>query len=173
MKNIVFTILFSIISFEAFTQNIGTINFIKIFNQSSSYKLFIDQIEDFKKKNIETFTKEEKILISKKNEIEESKILLSEQEYINKVNEFNDLKIIFDNKIQTYNNIIDNNINNNEKIIIDKVTEIIAKLANEKQIDLVLSEKNYYLSSDKIDLTNEVIEILNKTEIKLNFTINE
>tara|TARA_Y100001970_G_scaffold283679_1_gene399488 strand:- start:15736 stop:16257 length:522 start_codon:yes stop_codon:yes gene_type:complete len=173
LKNIVFTILFSIISFEAFTQNIGTINFIKIFNQSSSYKLFIDQIEDFKKKNIETFTKEEKILISKKNEIEESKILLSEQEYINKVNEFNDLKIIFDNKIQTYNNIIDNNINNNEKIIIDKVTEIIAKLANEKQIDLVLSEKNYYLSSDKIDLTNEVIEILNKTEIKLNFTINE
>ena len=91
---IIFFSLFFIFTFNLKAENIATFSYINIFDNLNSYKDFINNIESFKKKNFDSLRIEEENLIQKKNEIEEYKFLLSEEEYKRRVLEFNELKLL-------------------------------------------------------------------------------
>ena len=41
-----------------------------------------------------------------------------------------------------------------------------------RKLDLILTEKSYFMVSDKIDLTNEIIEKLNQKNLTFKYNIN-
>ena len=47
--------------------------------------------------------------------------------------------------------------------------EILKKYSEDNQIDLVLDSKNYVLSSNSINITDLILEQVNKKNIEINF----
>ena len=52
-------------------------------------------------------------------------------------------------------------IKENENILINALISIVEEIADLKKLDLVLTEKNYFMVSDNIDLTTDIIKKLN------------
>ena len=73
----------------------------------------------------------------------------------------------FESKVDKYNNYIQSNLEFNENIILNEILQIVENIAIEKKIDLVLNENQYYLSSDEINISNIIIQKLNKINLKL------
>ena len=125
------------------------------------------EIDTFKKKKFPNLEKEEKDLINSLKEIEDSKVLLSEIEYLSRISEFNERKDTFENKVNKLNKYLEEYIINNEKIILNEIIKIVRQIATEKNIDIVFSDEQYFLSSENIDLSGQIYNRLNKLQILL------
>jgi len=121
------------------------------------------------KKNYENKLKnEEKELLAKQKEIENSKLLLSEEEISKIVNKYNIEVDIFQKKINNINKNINNNIELNRNLILKEIISIVKIISQEKKYDLILDQNNYFISADNIDISHLIINNLNKQIINLN-----
>ena len=121
------------------------------------------------KKNYENKLKnEEKELLAKQKEIENSKLLLSEEEISKIVNKYNIEVDIFQKKINNINKNINNNIELNRNLILKEIVSIVKIISQEKKYDLILDQNNYFISADNIDISHLIINNLNKQIINLN-----
>ena len=112
---------------------------------------------------------DENELIEKKNKIEESKIIFSESEYNQQIEDYNILANSFKEKFGEFNNHINMNIEKNKEIVMNEIIEITKILSHNKNFDIILNEDQYFLSSDNIDISKQIIEILNKKKLNLEF----
>ena len=55
--------------------------------------------------------------------------------------------------------------NKKEKLdeFLKKITPLIRAFVKENSINIVLNEKNLFIASKKFDITNQIVEIINKT----------
>ena len=86
---------------------------------------------------------------------------------INKLRNYNNLAISFKEKFDEFNNHINMNMEHNKKILINEIVEITKKLSLNQNFDIILNEDQYFLASDNIDISNQIIEILNKKKLDL------
>jgi len=110
---------------------------------------------------------DENELIEKKNKIEESKIIFSESEYNQQIEDYNILANLFKEKFGEFNNHINMNIEKNKEIVINEIIEITKILSRNKNFDIILNEDQYFLASDDVDISKQIIEILNKKKLEL------
>ena len=122
---------------------------------------------NLKKKRFDQLKKEEELLIIKQKEIEESKLILNEMEYLNKISNLTDEKKSFEKKVIKLNNYIKKNIEMNEEIVLNEIISIVKKIAEEDNIDIVFSENQYFLASDNVDISSKIFNILNDLNIRL------
>lgn len=167
MRYLSIIIIFCLVSFNVFPQKIATFKFSLILENLIAYNNFIEQINEFKKKKFEELKNEEEVLITRQKEITDLKIILSEDEYINIVSEFNEHKDDFEKKVNHLNNYLNNNIELNEKIILKEIANIVENIAIENGIDLVLFDEQYFIASDTIDISNNIYKELNNLNIAL------
>ena len=59
------------------------------------------------------------------------------------------------------------NIEKNKEIVINEIIEITKMLSRDKNFDIILNEDQYFLASDGVDISNQIIEILNKKKLNL------
>ena len=59
------------------------------------------------------------------------------------------------------------NIEKNKGIIINEIIEITKILSRNKKIDIILNEDQYFLASDVVDISKQIIEILNIKKLNL------
>ena len=59
------------------------------------------------------------------------------------------------------------NIEKNKEIVINEVIEIAKILSRNKNFDIILNEDQYFLASDDVDISKQIIEILNKKKLEL------
>ena len=76
-------------------------------------------------------------------------------------------KFIFKEKFGKFNNHINMNIDKNKEIVINEIIEITKTLSHNKNFDIILNENQYFLASDDIDISKQIIEILNKKKLDL------
>ena len=100
-------------------------------------------------------------------EIEDSRILLSESEYLRIISEFNDDKKLFENKVNKLNNYLQENIELNENKILKEIVDIVRSIAIENNIDIILFEEQYFLASDSVDISDQIYNKLNSINITL------
>ena len=167
MKIFLFFIFFCLFSYNLQAINIAIFEYSQILNNSNHYKEFQKELNNFKEKKVVDLKKVEEKLLKKKNEIESSKAILTKSEYEKTILEYNIEKNHFESKIDKYNQYIQSNIEFNENIILNEILQIVENIAIEKKIDLVLNENQYYLSSDGINISNIIIQKLNKTKLEL------
>ena len=155
-----YIILFANISYA--NNQISYIDISYLLNNSSAGKSISSQIKKINDSNVkklkieeDKIKKEESDLISKKN-------VLSENEYEKKL-------INFREKVKKYkitrNNLI-NNVNkkriNAEAGLIKELSPILAEYLEKNNISLVIQKKNIIIGKSELDITKDIITILDK-----------
>ena len=167
MRYIIIVFILCLLAFNVNSQKIATFQFALIIENLETYKDFKNQLNKFKEIKFSELNKEEELLVSKKKELEESKIILSEIKYLSKISEFNEQKKNFEQKVINLNNYLKENIEINENKILKEIVNIIRKISLENGIDIVFSDEQYFLTSDTMDISGKIYNDLNKLNIIL------
>ena len=167
MKIFAFLIILCLQGFDILAEEIATIKISYLVKNSTEYNTFINKLESEKILFNDTIKNKEQILKDRELEINESKFLLSEEEYNNQINIFNEKVKIYQEKIEKYNYFLDKNIDINQKTIIDEIFLIVKDISIKNNIKLVLNEDQYFISSEKNDISQLVLSQLNSKKLNL------
>ena len=140
-----------------------------ILNTSEVGKNLNSHIEKIKNQYTEKYKKIEKELIEKE------KTLLSQQNILNK-DEFENKVKILTKEVQQYRKDKQSNIDNLKKLKIDYTKEIlkvlnpiITNFVDLNSISIVIPKKNIIVGKKNLDITGQILNLLNEKIIKLNF----
>ena len=167
MKLFPFFLLIILFSSSVDSTEIATFKISYVIDNSLEFDKLLDKLDVLKNKMQNELLEDEKELIEKKNKIEESKIIFSESEYNKQIEDYNILANSFKEKFDEFNNHINMNIEKNKEIVINEIIEITKILSHNKNLDIILNEDQYFLASDDVDISKEIIEILNKKKLNL------
>ena len=167
----IFIIFLTIFKFEiaAANVNIAFIDLNFIMNNSlagTSIKTYLNDLSKEKNKDFEVIESEikedENELISKKNIIEENI-------YNQKVNEIririNDYKL----ERQNFNKNLNEKKIKYNNLLLEKLNPIISNYVEQNSINVVLPKKMIIIGKRDLDITRQILEMLDKSIKKINF----
>ena len=161
-------ILLSIILLICFTSSsysenkVGYIDVDKILSNTISGKSLFEQFNVLKKTQLDQIENEGKKLKEEENKILSTKKIISQEEYMKKVNIFKEKILSFQKE---KNNTIDNlNKKRNNEIIrfLKMVDPLIRLVMEENSIDILIEKKNIFIAKSNTDITDIVIEKTNQ-----------
>ena len=140
-------------------QKIAFINMDKVMSTSKSGISILKQLDDLKKKNSKFLKNEEKKFKEKE------KKLISQKKIVELKAEIKNYNQNRNKMIEDFNKLKVNNTNNLLKLI----NPILIKFSNDKEISIILQKKDLVVAKTELDITEEIIEIVNKEvkEIKI------
>ena len=150
---------------------VAYIDLDKILINTESGKSLFKQLNNLEKLKLEDLENEEKKFKEEENKILSTKNILTQDEYIKKVNAFKKKITVYQKKKK---NIIDSlkKKRNTEVLRFLKMTNpLIESIMEKNSIDILIEKKNIFIAKSNVDITNIVIENINK-DIK-NFNIEE
>ena len=175
MNNIFFSLLliliFSIKSLNANENKVVFIDMDLLFKDSIVGLSINKQINDFNKKK----QKQINILeneIKKENElINSQKNILSDEEVKKKIEVFNEKLKKYNSQIQNNQKILNEARMSASNKVLDELKPILSEYSNKNSISLILQKKNLIIGKNDLDITKDIIEILNKKikSIKIDF----
>ena len=155
-------LIFSLLSSTCNGQNIAYANLDIIVNTSEAGKKIIS---NFTKKNqdlLEGFKIEEKKIKEKEKKIISQKNILQENEYLNKVN-------LLRNEVKVFNESNNKKLNdlrfNRDKVLdsfLKEINKILSEFSEKNKIDLILSSNQIIIGKSNLDVTKDVLIIVNK-----------
>ena len=158
-------ILFFLIIITTFANSNDKVSFIDIdfiLKNSNLGKSILNEIENLNKKNIDQLRNKEKELKKIEEEIKSKKKILSEEEFNKEVN-------LLKERIKKYRIYKDELVkdfkqNENKKInlFFKEVNPIIQEFMDKNSIDILLDRKNVFIGKKNSDITNQIIQELNK-----------
>ena len=165
-------VIFLFFTDQAFSeQKIAFIDMDKIVSTSKSGSSILKQLTDLNNKNSKFLKNEEKKFKEKETKLISQKNILSEIDFKNKVDELkSEIKNYNQNRnkmIKDFNKLKIDSTNNLLKLI----NPILVKFSNDKEIAIILQKKDLVVAKTQLDITDEVIKIVN-SEVK-EFKINE
>ena len=155
-----YTLFFVLIGTPLYSNNIATINISYIIDKNIEFQNFLNTLDSEQKLMNDAFKKKNLQLENEKKEIEDLQLILNTQEISAKNNLFVKKVELFNQEIQQFDYYINKNIEINQSIIINKIIKISSDISNSQNIDIIFDETNFFISSDKIDISNFVIEQL-------------
>ena len=166
---LLFFFFFISISQIVLSNNIAVIDIEDIINNNKLYIEILEKIENSQKVE-STFIKDEELKLEKiLKEIEESKLLLTENEINKLVYEYNIKYNEFSIKIKEFNNHFQNQIIEIRKVILQEIIVLSEKYAKKNNVDIVIDSTSYLIASNEINMTNIIKEELSKIALKLEF----
>ena len=143
-------------------QNIAFIDMNRIINETKAGSSILKQLNDVNNKILKKLSVEEENLKKKEIKLISQKNILSPSDF--EVN-FNKLKTEINEYNQNKNTIINNfnkkkNINTNEFLLV--INKIIAEYSDTKNISIILQKKYLVLGKSELDLSDEIIVIIDK-----------
>ena len=159
-------VIFLMLINQAFSEpKIAFIDMDRVISSSKSGSSILKQLTDLNNKNLRFLKNEEKKFQEKETKLISQKNIISETDFENKVNE---LKSEIKNYNQTrtqmltdFNKLKIDNTNNFLKLI----NPILVKFSDDKEIAIILQKKNLVVAKTQLDITDEVIKIIN-AEVK-------
>lgn len=147
--------------------NIAVVDIEKVLSDTKAAKSIQKQIEDKRNDFLGKVKKEEDKLRDEQKAIESKKSELSKEEFIKKAQEFDKQRAEARNKIQKNKAKLDKDYTE----AMNKLTKVIyvasQEIANEDKIDLVITRQNIIVGDMSLDITQKVIERINKKLPKL------
>ena len=157
-----YIILFFLFNFNlCYANDIATINYEKVFQKSIAFQDILKKVDIYKKENLKKVQNIEKELLKQKTDLDESQLILSNEEFNKKIIEYEKNVTSYQIEIDKINNNIYSGIENSKKIIVDEVNLILKDIANEDNILIIFKEDDYAIADKDIDLSNKVLKILN------------
>ena len=168
----IYIISFFFISFYSrflFADNIAVINIQYLIENNDQYKALFEEFQRSQEKYFKNFEIEEIDLKLIFDEIEESKLILSENEINIKIDNYNKQLNNFTIKVENFNLHFENQIENNREIVLKEIIELLEKYAIENNIDLIIDANSYLIASNKIDITENIYNVLKEINLQLEF----
>jgi len=155
-------VIFLFFTNQAFSeQKIAFIDLDKVISTSKSGSSILKQLTDLNNKNLKFLNNEEKKFKEKEVKLISQKNIISETDFKNKVNELkSELKSYNQNRnkmLDDFNKLKIDNTNNLLKLI----NPILIKFSNDKEIAIILQKKDLVVAKTQLDITDEVIKIVN------------
>ena len=139
----------------------------KIMQISKAGKDAISKINDQKKKDVSKFQKIEKELKSREDDLITKKNVISAEEFNKKLENLS-------KEINNYRNLRQEAIDLSTKSRLnasadfaEKIKPILADYASENNIDMIIQKKNIIMGKTNLDITNEILKIVDKKINKL------
>ena len=158
-------ILFFLIISTTFANSNDKVSFIDIdfiLKNSNLGKSILNEIENLNNKNIDELQSKEKELKKIEEEIKSKKNILSEQEFKKEVDllkeKIKKYRIYKDKLVKDF----EENKNKKLNLFFKEVNPIIQKFMDKNSIDILLDRKNVFIGKKNSDITNQIIQELNK-----------
>ena len=139
----------------------------KIMQISKAGKDAISKINNQKKKDVSKFQKIEKELKSREDDLITKKNVISAEEFNKKLENLS-------KEINNYRNLRQEAIDLSTKSRLnasadfaEKIKPILADYASENNIDMIIQKKNIIMGKTDLDITNEILKIVDKKINKL------
>ena len=171
MKKIFFLFFLFLFNFNSVSaeEKILFLDINLLLNESDVGKYLNKELKKINDKNIEDFKKIEKSIKEDDENLAKQKNILNEDELNSKINELKK-KYASYNKLKKSKSIKLNETRDNAiKEILLVVNGILAEYSKENNISLIIDKKNLVIGKTQLDVTNEILKLLNKkiSEIKL------
>ena len=166
---IIIFISINIFSFNTFSQTISIVNVQSLIDNNKIYKKILLDIEINQEKYLKDFNLMENELTIKFNEIEESKLILSEEEINAQIENYNNKLSQFSILIEEFNTHYQNEIIKIRETILKEILKLLEKYALENNVDLILDSTTYLIASNSLDITIDINSELEKINLNLEY----
>ena len=163
-KIIFYFFLFLQVSTAQSAEKIVYLDIDQVLNKSIFGKKIIDNLENLRKVNMENIKNKQFALNTKKEKIEKQKNVFSEEEFKSQI-------LLLENEIRGFNEYskkISVEFDKKKKNELDEfmkfISPIIENYIKEKSITIVLNKKNIFIASKEYDITEDIINIVDKNE---------
>ena len=144
----------------SFANNFVLIDLNFIINNSLVGKKLIKKLNDINTKNLDLLKKEQQFLNDERDEINNTKNILSKVELDKKILTLNNKLENFNKKQDTMSKEFNELRQNEMKELLNKINPIIEKYMIENNIDLMLKKENIYISKNELDVSKKIIELI-------------
>jgi len=163
MKYLILVIFFFLkITSSAYGSNVVYIDMSYILTNSIKGKSILSKLDSKNKKNITELESKEKILKDLEKNISNQRNVLSKEEFEKKVNDLKAKVIIFrkdkDKLVKEFNDLKNNAIQNFMK----KIEPLVSDYIEKNSINIVLAKKDVIIGKKNLDITNQILEIVDK-----------
>ena len=169
-KFYIFLIIFFVFSKYCYSTNVAVIDINSLINNSKHFIAISEKINNSQNEYKGKFINIEQNLYKQKEELENQKLILNEDEFNRKKNEYYNEVANFENDVANFNNHYEKEIIKIKNIIFSKISELIQSYAAANQIDLILDKNQYLISSDTINISEIIYLELNESKIDLEFS---
>ncbi len=169
MKLIYIIIFFfiNIFSSNIFSQTIAIVNVQSLIDSNKIYKKTIKDIEISQQNYLKDFNIMENELALNLEKIEESKLILNNEEIKIQIENYNNQLSQFSKLIEEFNLHYQNEIITIRETILKEIFKLLEKYALENSVDLILDSTTYLIASNSLDIT----VVINSELEKLNFNL--
>ena len=157
---ILFLILFSTQS--SLANKIYYIDVDYIVKNSNKGLEIINNLEMINKKNNDELKKEKQTLLNIEQNIKQKKNILSEEELRSQIADLNKKVNEFNIKKNKINNQFKKKKNEQLNNFFVKIEKLIGNYVKDKSIDLLIDKKTVFVGVSSLDITNDIIDIVNK-----------
>ena len=133
-----------------------------VLNNSQKGKVIVKKLNDLKNLNSNYFETKSKEIKKKEQELINKKNILSEEEFEKNF-------VVLKKEIEEFNKENKDNLLKYEKLkkkeldnFINKITPLIEDYTVKNSISLVLNQKNIFIGSNEYDITDDIINIVDK-----------
>ena len=131
-------------------------------SNSNVGKKILQNLNKTRLEEIEKLKIEENRLIKKEQEIKKIKNIISKEELNSKISEFQkEIKDFNSQKDQIQKKFL-NDRNKELDELLKKINPLIIKFMDDNSIEMIISKSNVYLAKTKLDITKNIIELINK-----------
>ena len=171
LKNILFVIaLFVFTQTSLYAQSPYFIDFQKILNQSDAGKKAQNELKKRLNQTVEKLNKTQKSLQDEEKKIIQQKKLIKPEEYKKKVEELRKKVIKLQKERASLMDTVSKQRIKARNELLKNLNPIISEYMKGKNIRMVIDKKNLILADKTLDITKDVMDLLNKKikSIKIN-----
>lgn len=161
--------IFNFISTIIVAQTIAVVNIQSLIDNNTKYKSIINEINESQKIYLDNFEKKENELTTLLREIEDSKLILNENEINLKISNYNNQLNDFTKLIEDFNSHYQNVIMIIRENVLKEIIILLENYAIDNNVNLVLDSTSYLIASNSLDITNTINEQLSQIELKLEY----
>ena len=160
-----FLFFFIICSPAMADQKIVFVDMDRLVSVSKPGSSIFKQLKDINNKNLNFLKNEEKKFKEQEKKLIAQKNIITEDDFTNKVeklkSEINDYNLDRKKMIEEFNKLKVENTNN----LLKQINPILTKYSKENEISIILQKKDLIIGKTELDITDEIIKIIN-VEIK-------
>ena len=170
MKKILLTFFFLIFSSIAYGQEkIVYLDINFLLTQSEVGKYVNSNLKKINDKNNEEFKKIEMNIKSSEEKLIKQKNILKKEDYENKISDLKNEFKSYQEQRKKKNAELTQLRNNAGTEILKYINEILTKYSKNKSISLIIEKKNVVIGKTDLDVTSDILSLLNKKVKKIEF----
>tara|TARA_Y200000002_G_scaffold375248_1_gene377229 strand:+ start:1119 stop:1652 length:534 start_codon:yes stop_codon:yes gene_type:complete len=169
---LIYFIIFFILNFIStiiVAQTIVVVNIQSLIDSNTMYQSIINEMNKSQKKYLDNFEKKENDLTTLLKEIEDSKLILNENEINLKITDYNNQLNDFTKFIDDFNSHYQNEIIIIRENVLKEIIVLLENYAIDNNVDLILDSTSYLIASNSLDITTSINEQLSQIDMKLEY----